>query len=286
MRFWSLGVVAVSASTLVIGCVAMRPMHLRTNALEYLYPVGSTEGTESRDVTLRVPVRVGLAFAPGAAGREDPFTEVQRQALLSRVAEAFRDRDYIGSIEVIPSNYLSARGGFEELDRLAKAFGVDLMVLVSYDQAQFRETTNRAWTYLTVVGAFAIEGEKNETRTLMDAVVYDISSRTFLFRAAGDSSLAGRSTPVKVERELRTDSEQGFEVATDDLVAELELALDVFRTHVASGTVRGPGTPAIEVVSAGNPAGTGGAGALGAPELVGAVLLAGLAAARRPRTKA
>ncbi len=41
------------------------------------------------------------------------------------------------------------------------------------------------------MGAYVVKGEKNETRTLMDAVVYDIRSRALLFRASGESGIIG-----------------------------------------------------------------------------------------------
>jgi rhombotail lipoprotein len=258
-------------------------MSLKSSALDYLYPKGKAEATPARDVKLRIPVRIGLAFAPGTPSARDPFTEVQKQNLLGRIADAFREKEFISSLDLIPSTYLTPGGSFGEIDRLATAFGVDLIALVSYDQHQFAETTNLSWTYLTVVGAFAIRGEKNETRTLLDAAVYDIPSRALLFRAAGESSIKGSSTPVAVDRALRKASETGFESATGDLVANLETALEAFREQAKTGTVRGAGTPAVEIVHASEGGGGGGgAGALGTLDLIAvAALLAGLAALRR-----
>ena len=68
------------------------------------------------------------------------------------------------------------------------------MVLVSYDQTQFTEATRASWTYLTVIGPLLIEGEKNDTRTVMDAVVYDIPRTpcSFAPRARAPST-AGRA---------------------------------------------------------------------------------------------
>jgi rhombotail lipoprotein len=268
---------------LLAACVTSRPASLKSSALDYLYPKGKAEATPARDVKLRVPVRVGLAFAPGAPSARDPFTEVQKRSLLARIADAFREKEFISSLELIPTTYLTPGGSFEEIDRLAAAFGVDLIALVSYDQHQFTETTNLSWTYLTVVGAFAIRGEKNETRTLLDAAVYDIASRALLFRAAGESSIKGSSTPVAVDRALRKASEEGFETATGDLVAHLETALEAFREQAKTGTVRGAGTPAVQIVHAAEGGGAGGgAGSVGAGEaLVAAALLAGLAVMRR-----
>jgi len=226
-------------------------------------------------VSLNIPLRVGVAFAPGRTGMEDPFTEVQKQALLSRIQEAFESKDFVQSIDVIPSHYLSPGGSFANLDRLATAFGIDLIGLVSYDQRQFAETTGKSWTYLTVLGAYMVKGEKNETRTVMDAVIYDIPSRTLLFRAAGSNTSKGASTPMAVNRRLREASEGGFDDATDELIANLDTALVAFREQAKSGSVRGPGTPAIELVS--ESGGGGGAGALGLTGLLAAIALLSLA---------
>jgi len=285
MLRWTLTLsIAVVSLLIVSACIVTRPLNLQSNALAYLYPKGKTEPTLPGDVTLRLPVRVGLAFAPSVKDWQDPFTETQRQALLTRLADAFRKEESLRTIEVIPSNYLTPGSGFAELDQLAAALGIDLMVLVSYDQRQFSETTNKSWTYLTVVGAFAIKGEKNETRTVMDAVVYDIPSRALLFRAAGSSALKNSSTPVKVDRKLRLESEKGFELAMDDLIAGLGPALETFREQIKTGTVRGPGTPAIEVAQASVETTTGGAGAIGPLGLLAAALLVSLLGTRNTRS--
>jgi rhombotail lipoprotein len=132
---------------------------------------------------------------------------------------------------------------------LRAAFGVDLIGLVSYDQRQFSEITTRSWLYVTVVGTLVVRGRKNETRTLMDTVVFDIPSRALLFHASGDSTVMDRSTPIEVDRERRLDSEKGFELATEDMIAELGTALEDFKRRAREGTVRGPGTPRVKLVS-------------------------------------
>ena len=274
-----LGAVAVFA-ILAVACVAGRPLVVKNSALDFLYADNAATASPPSDVRLELPLRVGLAFAPSAAGIPDPFTELQKQKLLSRIREAFEQNEFVQQIEVIPTTYLAPAGGFENLERLRVAFGVDLMGLVSYDQRQFTETSGSSWTYLTVIGAYLVKGEKNETRTVMDAVIYDIPSRTLLFRAAGSSESKGAATPVGVNRRLREESEGGFDTATDDLIVNLETALETFQEQVKSGSVRGPGTPAIEVVA--NPeTGAGGAGAFGAFDLMAALAL--LAVAWRSR---
>lgn len=260
----------------------------RTNsALDFLYPGGILSAQPGSEVVLRLPVRVGLAFAPNRGRQADPITEEQKQKLLKKVAAAFQSRESIGRLEVVPSAYLQPGGGFANLQQIRAAMGLDLMVLLSYDQAQFTESTRASLTYLTIIGPLLIEGEKNDTRTVMDAVVYDIRSQTLLFRAAGESTVNGRSSPYTVERKRRKHSGEGFEKATGPLIASLNDALGRFEEQARNGTVQGPGTPAVTLY---NPqgeriaprsggsggSGGGGGGAVGFVEM-GVAALLGLA---------
>lgn len=269
------------------GCVSGRATHHSSSALDFLYPSRGSAATAASDVTLRLPLRAGLAFAPRSDS--DPISEAQKQALLEKVAAAFTAHRGIGHLEVVPSVYLRPGGSFANLDQLASSLGLDLMVLLSYDQAQFTESTRASWIYLTVVGPLVVEGEKNDTRTLMDAVVYDIKSRALLFRAAGESTVKGSSSPLNEERKRRLFADQGFDKATVDLIAHLDTALAGFEQQAKSGTVRGPGTPALAMFDASGHrvggGGGGGGGALGWPELLAALLLtAGAGRARRLRS--
>jgi rhombotail lipoprotein len=285
------------ASLLAIGCTVEQ--HQRSNSLEYLYPKGAP-AMPPQDVQIRVPARVGIAFAPagsstsssssaggygnpwapGIQHQSDPFSEVQKQVLLGRIAEKFKDRQGIAPIEIIPSSQLSPGGGFEQLDRIRQGFGVDLVMLISYDQFQFSESAKSSWTYLTIVGAYVVKGEKSETRTVMDAVVYDVATRTMLFHASGVDSSKGSSTPVEFSANLRQESEAGFTRAVDDLMGSLDKALAGFQEQAANGTVHGPGTPALAmvdekggVVAARGPSA---AGASGVFEIGAALLLLGI----------
>ncbi|HWM90024.1 MAG TPA: rhombotarget lipoprotein [Thermoanaerobaculia bacterium] len=274
--------VLLALLALAAGCAGTLPPSRRVNsALDFLYPEGATAAEPAREVVLRMPVRVGLAFAPSRDYQADPITEEQKQRLLARVAGAFKEHKAIGHLEVVPTAYLQPGGGFANLDQIRSSLGLDLMVLLSYDQAQFTESTRASWTYITVVGSFLIEGEKNDTRTVMDAVIYDIRSQALLFRAAGESTVKGRSSPLNVDSKRRTFAAQGFEKATGDLIASLHSALEQFEEQAKTGTVQGPGTPAIamydiEGVRITPGSGGGGGGALGIPELI-VVALLGLA---------
>jgi rhombotail lipoprotein len=254
-------------------CVAHQ-VQLKSSALDFLYPEGS-EAIRPTDVTLELPLRVGLAFAPSVNLGAEAFTEDQKLALLERIADDFSQREAIRHVEAIPTGYLQPGGGFDNLEQLVSAFGIDVMALISYDQFQFSESGRSSWAYWTLIGAYVVKGEKNETRTVMDAVIYDIPSRAMLFHATGQDRDKGRATPVDVSKSLRKESEEGFRRATEDLVANLNTALDRFIEQAASGTVRGEGTPAIAMVDeSGQPVRIGGgAGSFGATGLIAGLLL-------------
>lgn len=281
--------ILLSCLLLLSGCLmgTRRPTRSASSALNYLFPQGGVTASLATQVNLRLPVRVGIAFAPDSTYRADPVTEDQKQRLLEGVAKAFKSHEGIGHIEVVPSAYLQPGGSFANLDQIRSMLNIDLIVLLSYDQSQFTDATRASWTYLTVVGPLLVSGDKNDTRTLMDAVVYDIQTRTLLFRSAGESTVKGWSSPVNVDRKRRKFAAEGFEKATDDLIVNLNTALARFEEEAKSGTVQGPGTPAVAMYDAEgeripvqprSSGGGGGGGALGGFEIV-AVALLGLALA-------
>jgi rhombotail lipoprotein len=277
LRFRTLILIIFTVHLVLFTACVVQKNQLRSNALDFLYPKG-TEAAPPKDVELRLPVRVGVAFAPSQDEARDTFTETQKQALLANITESFRDREGIASVEAIPSSFLTPGGGFDNVDRLVSAFGIDLIAIVSYDQFQFSESGRSSWAYWTVVGAYLVKGEKNQTRTILNTVVYDIPSRAMLFNASGQSSIEGKSLPVQIEKALRERSEQGFEDANDDLIANLNTALDAFQSQARTGTVRGPGTPAVAMYdSSGQPVRSGGGGSLAVVEVLGAVLLVSMA---------
>lgn len=287
--------IACTVATVTSGCTSMAlPAHDSSSSLEFLYPARGGAAAPAQDVTLRLPLRVGLAFAPRSDYAMSPISEAQRQALLDKVAAAFTAHRGIGHIEVVPAVYLRPGGSFTNLDQLSSSLGLDQMVLLSYDQTQFTESTRASWTYLTVVGPLIVEGEKNDTRTLMDAAVYDIRSRALLFRAAGESVVKGSSSPLNESRKRRLFADQGFDKATVDLIAHLQTALDGFEQQARTGTVHGTGTPALAILDPSGHrvngpqggGGGGGAGALGTWELLAIALLAAAGVVGHPRRHA
>jgi rhombotail lipoprotein len=283
-RSCGLGLVLLALATGLGGCVAIQE-HRRASALDYLYPKGAVEAPAG-GVKLRLPLRVGVAFAPGGTDPDGAFSEPQRREILKRVVAAFQDVGGVQFVEVLPTHNLSAEGGFENLKQAAAMYGMSLVALVSYDQIQFQTPRRISLLYWTLVGAYFVEGEQLETHTLLDANVFDLDSRALLFSGSGSSIVRESSTPIEIDEKQRASSVLGFEQASDELIRNLRISLEVFREHARTGTVRGMGTPRVqvqseEVVTAASHAG---AGALGPPEacaVAGLVVAAWWSARRR-----
>jgi rhombotail lipoprotein len=223
-----------------VGCTQFanqRTRHRANSLYKFLYPAGSEHVDTPSIPTLNLPLRVGVAFVPPEKGNGDHYEDVQfseahKAALLKKVSEQFKSYPFVKTIEIIPTAYLTPGGGFANLDQLRTMYNLDVMALLSYDQAQFTDEGLLSLTYWTIVGAYVIPGEKNDTRTMLDAAVYDIASRKLLFRAPGISAIKNSSTFVNQSRELRNSSEEGFEQAATNLVAELKVQLGEFQERV------------------------------------------------------
>ncbi|MFL5561624.1 MAG: rhombotarget lipoprotein [Gemmatimonadaceae bacterium] len=260
----------------IAGC-ASAPQHHATSVVNYLYPQRMDHVETASVPVLALPLRVGVAFVPEDEARCQPcaprtLAESDRLDLMKQVAAHFRDPKLVKSIEIIPSAYLTPRGSFDNLDQLRSMFGVDVIALISYDQIQFVDQKRSSITYWTVVGAYLVNGEKNDTRTMVDAVVYDIASRRLLFRAPGVSHIKGSAAPVNLDEQLRNDSNRGFHEASTQLITNLDDQLAEFKQKVRESPEE------YKVVRRG--AAGGGGGGTGAGSIDGwfAALFVGLAA--------
>jgi rhombotail lipoprotein len=248
-------VAAIAAlATLAVGCAEFnhaRVRHRANSLYTFLYPQGREHIDAPTIPTLTLPLRIGVAFVPtetskGQRDEDVEFTETHKAALLKKVAAQFKSYPFVKNIEIIPSAYLTPRGGFANIDQLRTMYDLDVMALLSYDQAQFTDEGMLSLTYWTIVGAYVVPGEHNDTRTMIDAAVYDIPSRKLLFRAPGLSTVNASTTFMNSSEELRKNSEEGFEKAATNLVVELKEQLADFQDRVKSSPteykiVRKPG---------------------------------------------
>lgn len=231
---------ALGGVVAVIGCASQSRTSHRASMVDYLYPNEARPVDETGMAIVRLPVRVGLVFVPESGPsnsdasqawmhmERSALSEEQRISLLTSISKEFQQLPYVRSVEVIPTQYLTKRGGFANLDQVHTMFGTDIIVLLSYDQAQFTDEGVWSVTYWTIVGAYTVPAEKNDTATMLDAAVYHVPSRKLLMRAPGTSRIKGSATLVNLTEQLRRDSMTGFESAATNLVANLHSELGRF----------------------------------------------------------
>jgi len=227
----------VSIIFLLTGCCfglhGKRQSRYTSSVVDYLYPEKYVAEVPAIP-HLSLPLRVGIAFVPesGVGRKENRLSGNDRMSLMERISSEFRTLPFVKDIELIPTSYLTQGGGFTNLDQMKTMYNIDVIALISYDQVQHTDEGLLSFSYWSIIGAYIIKGEKNDTSTMVDTVVYDIPSRKMLFRAPGTSHIKGSSTPVNLSEHLRNDSLSGFHLAADDLVKNLQDELDRFKERI------------------------------------------------------
>jgi len=190
---------------------------------------------------LKLPVKVGLAFLPSQHWRGRSIDESSKYQLLNKIKHSFGQHRFIESISIIPSSYLKHHGnktgdGFDTLQQVANIHDVDIIALVSYDQLTRSQQNNASLLYWTIVGMYVIPGNENTIQTFVDTAVFDVRSRKLLMRAPGVSKLTKRSTAIGVDSVMTQKSYQGFELAFDDMIKNLDVELALFKDKVKQGS--------------------------------------------------
>lgn len=235
---WWLVAAAIAALT---GCESLSTMWgggqtrtgVSSSVVEFLYPDGQVPPKPSGELpTLQLPIKVGLAFVPGASPGVGPLSESQKLQLLEGVRSKFTSEDYVTEIALVPEAYLRGASGFDAIDRAARMYGLDVMALVSYDQLSTSSEKKSSFWYWTVVGAYLVEGTKNDVQTLVDTAVFDIPSRTLLFRSAGTDRVQKDATMVESPQRLRDMQAASFGRAMQDMTVNLQAELATFKERV------------------------------------------------------
>lgn len=141
--------------SVMVAC-ATKPPELYTNyKTSMIRFLGSDENMiksqENIVPTIVVPLKVGFAFAPSNDFGWG-FPEKERMILMEEIASQFKEYKFVESIELIPSLYLEEGGGFSNLEKLRNLFDIDVILLLSYDQSQFKDTGALSITYWTILG--------------------------------------------------------------------------------------------------------------------------------------
>ncbi len=282
----ALGSLALAAT--LAGCVGFDQLlcapHCRSETrnasslVAFLYPDGRLPPPQDAIPELHVPLRVGLAFLPNPAAGALGLDETQKERVLERIRERFASRKFVADIVVIPDYYLGTARGFAGLEGVQRLYSVDLMALVSYDQVTHLDQNEWSLGYLTIVGAYVLRGSSHDTATLVDLAVVDPSTRSLVLRAGGTDTRHGTTTLINEQRAARAVNADSFQAASDQMIDHFDGALTRFEADVHAGKAN------VRVVTRDHPGG-GGGGSIGAPEIAALLLLAGLSARWRSRSR-
>ncbi len=189
--------------TALAGCASFfdGPTHragVSSSVVDYLYPPGTKfEAAQEGVPEVRLPARVGLMFVPSTR-EPDGLTAADRQQLLAKVRDTFKAQPFIDRIEIIPDTYLRPRGGFDNLEQIARLQGLDIVALVSYDQVADTGETAASFLYWTIIGAYTVPATRNQVSTFVETTVFHVDSRTLLLRAPGQDQRDAGSTAIRV----------------------------------------------------------------------------------------
>lgn len=226
-------VAMVLVAVIASGCGSMAMQQSKQNAslVDYLFSGQQPpEKLQQASITeLNIPMRIGIGFVPGVADPKFGITEVEQIRWSTQIKAAFEKYPFVGELVVIPAAYLKSGGGFDNLRQLATLFNLEVIALLSYDQIQFSEPNKLSMMYWTGIGAYLVPGDQYDIHTVLEATVFDIRTRKLLFRAPGTSTVKGSAAWIKFSDSSRQARSEGFDKALQQLIPNVDAALQAFR---------------------------------------------------------
>ena len=204
-----------------------------SSLVDYLYPNGETPPTFDETIPkLQVPLRVGIAFVPSYADDSITLNATHKSELLTMIKDNFYDKPFIREIVVIPETYMRTNRGFEGVDQVSRLYSLDVIALISYDQVVYTDDTRASILYWTIVGAYFINGSKNDVNTFVDVAVFDVNSYKLLLRAPGSNEVIAKSALINSSEKLRVARQKSFTEATIDMTANLQIELEIIKDKI------------------------------------------------------
>jgi len=204
-----------------------------SSLVDYLYPKSETPPEFDETVPkLQLPLRVGIAFIPSHADDSIALAASHKSELLNKIKDAFSEKPFINEIVVIPDTYLRSSRSFDNVDQVARLYSLNVMALVSYDQVVYTDDTRASLLYWTIVGAYFINGSKNDVNTFVDVAIFDIESHKLLLRAPGTDKVIAKSALINSSEKLRVARQNSFATAIDNLSENLEVELTGFKERI------------------------------------------------------
>ncbi len=206
---------------------------ISSSLVEYLYPKGETPPDFTQTTPLlNLPLRVGVAFVPSFADESIALNATHKSELLNKVKASFSDKPYIHEIVIIPETYMRGSRGFDSVDQVSRLYALDVIALISYDQVVYTDDMRSSILYWTIVGAYFINGSKNDINTFVDVAIFDVNSHKLLLRAPGTDEVIAKSALINSAEKLRLARQESFSGAIDEMTENLATELNVFKERI------------------------------------------------------
>ncbi len=174
-----------------------RETHRERSTLADFLSNGQASPASDARVDLELPIRIGLAFLPPAGNVSEAVpTAEQRTATLMGARAAMMSLPYVSEVCIVPDYYLEpgAAGGFEKLRELSRRFDLDLLAVLSSDQASYETRNLHSLGLITVIGAGLWEGDVDEAVTVIELAIVEPESPTVIMRVASAAASASGDT--------------------------------------------------------------------------------------------
>ncbi len=206
---------------------------ISSSLVEYLYPRGETPPNFKKTIPrLNLPLRVGIAFVPSYADESIALNATHKSSLLNKVKASFSNKHYVHEIIIIPETYMRSSSGFDSVGQITRIYELDIIALISYDQVVYTDDMRSAILYWTIVGAYFINGSKNDINTFVDVAVFDTKSHKLLVRAPGTDKVIAKSTLINSAEKLRLARQNSFTNAIDNMTLNLNDELTKFKERI------------------------------------------------------
>lgn len=206
---------------------------ISSSLVEYLYPQDETPPDFVQAIPrLNLPLRVGVAFVPSYADESVALNETHKSELLDKVKTSFSEKPYIHEIVIIPETYMRGSRGFDSVDQISRLYALDIIALISYDQVVYTDDMRSSILYWTIVGAYFINGSKNDINTFVDVAIFDVQSHKLLLRAPGTDQVIAKSALINSAEKLRIARQKSFNLAIENMTENLGNELTLFKQRI------------------------------------------------------
>ncbi|MEI6542172.1 MAG: rhombotarget lipoprotein [Methylococcales bacterium] len=198
-----------------------------------------SEVKDSRQVVekkpLKLPTSVGIVFVHGTGYQHLPDTALHMAADKLK-EQLLANPKFVRSVFVVANDDIKTKVSL--LDRIKTLYGVEVIVLVSYqqDQRTLQSGMGRL-ADLTVFGSFLIPAVEIKTETIIDGKVIHIADNSLIFKASGADGRSESSTSYSLDGVVIEESIKGLLAATTNFGNSLSQTISRYQTYDPSHAV-------------------------------------------------